>query len=130
MLLFARSLPDQVQRAAETAVAALIVYLALRLLARWRRGELHFHDHPQAHRAAGHRSRPSASGSSTAWAAAPAWACCSSRPVRRGFERLAPVLGIASLAFGVWYASAAWALPGGSPSRRTIGSHGDRRARP
>src|SRR6185503_19824355 len=36
-------------RSAETAVAALIVYLALRLLARWRRGDLRFHDHPHAH---------------------------------------------------------------------------------
>ena len=33
-----------------------------------------------------------------------------SRPVRTAFGTVAPVLGISSLAFGLWYASAAWAL--------------------
>jgi ABC-type nickel/cobalt efflux system permease component RcnA len=49
VLLFAQALPERVQRGAETAVAALIVYLAVRLLGRWRRGELRFRDHPHAH---------------------------------------------------------------------------------
>ena len=147
VLLFASALPQTVQRGAETAVAALIVYLALRLLARWRRGDLHFHDHPHAHP----RSRkPLAAfgiglvhglggsagvgvllvatidSTAVAVAALAIFAfftavsmtslttgfglTLASRPVRRGFERLAPALGVASLAFGLWYASAAWAL--------------------
>jgi ABC-type nickel/cobalt efflux system permease component RcnA len=32
------------------------------------------------------------------------------RPHRSSFNRVAPVLGVSSLAFGVWYATAAWAL--------------------
>ena len=35
----------------ETAIGSVIVYLALRLLVRWRRGELRFHAHPHAHAA-------------------------------------------------------------------------------
>jgi HupE / UreJ protein len=42
-------LPGRVQQAAETAIAFVIVYLAARLLLRWRRGDLHFHSHPEAH---------------------------------------------------------------------------------
>jgi ABC-type nickel/cobalt efflux system permease component RcnA len=37
-------------------------------------------------------------------------ATLASRPVRASFEWLAPSLGIASLAFGVWYGTAAWGL--------------------
>ena len=33
-----------------------------------------------------------------------------SRPVRAAYGTVAPTLGVASLAFGLWYASAAWAL--------------------
>jgi hypothetical protein len=33
-----------------------------------------------------------------------------SRPVRAAFAGVAPALGTASLAFGVWYATAAWSL--------------------
>jgi cytochrome c biogenesis protein CcdA len=147
VLLFARALPGPVQRGAETAVAALIVYLALRLLVRWRRGELHFHEHPHAHP----RSRTPlaafgiglvhglggsagigvllvATIDSTAVAVTALGIFAlftavsmtslttgfgltlASRPVRRGFERLAPALGVASLGFGVWYAAAAWAI--------------------
>jgi hypothetical protein len=36
ILLFQQFLPERVQQGAETAVAALIVFLALRLLVRWR----------------------------------------------------------------------------------------------
>jgi hypothetical protein len=49
ILIFGSFLPQRVQQAAETAIAFVIVYLALRLLARWRRGELRFHAHPHAH---------------------------------------------------------------------------------
>lgn len=33
-----------------------------------------------------------------------------SRPVRSAFNGVAPALGLSSLCFGVWYASAAWSL--------------------
>ncbi len=49
ILLLDSVLPEPVQQAAETAIGFVIVYLALRLLGRWRRGELRFHAHPQAH---------------------------------------------------------------------------------
>ena len=49
ILLLDGVLPQQVQQAAETAIGFIIVYLALRLLVRWRRGELSFHAHPHAH---------------------------------------------------------------------------------
>jgi ABC-type nickel/cobalt efflux system permease component RcnA len=52
ILIFQRYLPERVQQSAETAVAALIVFLALRLLVRWRHGyfDLHAHVHPdQSH---------------------------------------------------------------------------------
>jgi cytochrome c biogenesis protein CcdA len=147
ILLFARALPEDVQRGAETAVAGLIVYLALRLLLRWRRGELRFHDHPHAHPrsrtpfaafgiglvhglggsagvgvllVATIDSRPVAVAALAIFALCTAVSMTSlttgfgmtlaSGPVRRGFERAAPALGLASLAFGLWYASAAWAL--------------------
>ena len=48
VLVFRSYLPERVQQLAETAVAALIVFLALRLLVRWRHGyfDLHPHVHP------------------------------------------------------------------------------------
>ena len=49
VLLLDSVLPQPVQQAAETAIGFVIVYLALRLLVRWRRGELRFHAHPHAH---------------------------------------------------------------------------------
>jgi len=49
VIFFNSLLPRPVQQAAETAIGFVIVCLALRLLARWRRGELGFHAHPQAH---------------------------------------------------------------------------------
>ncbi len=45
IVLFGAYLPDPVQRGAEAAVGVVIVVLALRLLARWRRGDLHTHPH-------------------------------------------------------------------------------------
>jgi ABC-type nickel/cobalt efflux system permease component RcnA len=52
ILLLDSYLPERVQQAAETAIAVVIVYLAVRLLVRWRRGEYHSHEH--AHGDAGH----------------------------------------------------------------------------
>jgi hypothetical protein len=48
ILLAERFVPERVQQGAETAVAALVVFLALRLLVRWRHGyfDLHAHSHP------------------------------------------------------------------------------------
>ena len=48
ILLAERFVPERVQQGAETAVAALIVFLAIRLLVRWRHGyfDLHAHPHP------------------------------------------------------------------------------------
>jgi len=49
ILLAERYLPERAQQGAETAVAALIVFLALRLIVRWRHGyfDLHAHPHPE-----------------------------------------------------------------------------------
>ncbi|MGH3033857.1 MAG: hypothetical protein ACRDON_04790 [Gaiellaceae bacterium] len=153
-------LPARVQQGAETAIALVIVYLAVRLLTRWRRGAFHVHEH--AHGAAEHthlherhdhphaaRSRLGAftiglvhgmggsagvgilvvaSVESTALAVASLallavftavsmtilstgfGATLVSRPVRASFNAVAPALGLASLGFGVWYATAAWSL--------------------
>jgi len=51
IVLFNSYLPDAVQRGAEAAIGVLIMALALRLLIRWRRGELHSHEHGAARRA-------------------------------------------------------------------------------
>jgi len=146
ILLFDSFLPQPVQQAAETAIAFVIVYLALRLLVRWRRGELRFHPHPQAHGARTRRGAFAiglvhgmggsagvgvlvlASVRSTGLAVtslvllavftAVSMSLLSSgfgsmlvsRPARAPFGVVAPALGGASLAFGVWYATAAWSL--------------------
>jgi ABC-type nickel/cobalt efflux system permease component RcnA len=165
ILLLDKYLPERVQQGAETAIAFVIVYLAVRLLLRWRRGELHVHEHAHdgsththlhSHaREAGHthahqaRSPLGAFGiglvhgmggsagvgvllvasiESTALAVgslallalftAVSMTIVStgfgltlvSRPVRAGFDVVAPALGALSLAFGVWYGTAAWGL--------------------
>jgi high-affinity nickel permease len=46
ILLAERYLPERIQQGAETAVAALIVFLAIRLLVRWRHGYFNLHAHP------------------------------------------------------------------------------------
>ena len=146
ILLLNRFLPHRVQQVAETAIGFVIVYLALRLLVRWRRGELRFHAHPLAH---GARTRKAAfaiglvhgmAGSAgvgvlvlasvpTTGLAVVSLALLGvftavsmsllssgfgsllvSRPARATFGAAAPALGAASLAFGVWYATAAWSL--------------------
>jgi len=43
ILLLDNFLPRRLEQAAETVIGCVIVYLALRLLVRWRRGELGFH---------------------------------------------------------------------------------------
>jgi ABC-type nickel/cobalt efflux system permease component RcnA len=165
ILLLDKYLPERVQQAAETAVAFVIAYLALRLLVRWRRGAFHVHEHHHGGTAHSHlhghaaepghghahpqRTRLGAFGiglvhgmggsagvgillvaaiqspwlSVTALALLAVFtgvsmtilstgfgATLASRPVRASLEWLAPALGVASLAFGVWYASAAWGL--------------------
>ena len=159
ILLLGSYLPEHVQQGAETAIALVIVYLAARLLLRWRRGELHVHahrhgsqEHSHAHTTHEHRHARSGLGAfgiglvhgiggsagvgillvasieSTPLAVASlallavftavSMALLSggfgrtlvSRPVSRSFEAVAPVLGTASLAFGVWYATSAWSL--------------------
>ena len=145
VLVFDRFLPQRVQQAAETAIGFVIVYLALRLLVRWRRGA----PLPRAPHAHGGRTRRGAfavglmhgvggsagvgvlvlaSVSSTGLAVIllvllAAFTAVSmsllssgfgsmlvSRPARAVVGGVAPALGGASLAFGVWYATAAWSL--------------------
>jgi ABC-type nickel/cobalt efflux system permease component RcnA len=45
IVLFNEYLPERVQAAAETAIGFIVVYLAVRLLLRWRRGAFHLHEH-------------------------------------------------------------------------------------
>jgi high-affinity nickel permease len=49
IILLDSVIPQWLQQAAETAIGFVIVSLAVRLLVRWRRRELRFHAHPQAH---------------------------------------------------------------------------------
>ncbi len=48
ILLAERYLPERLQQGAETAVAALIVFLAIRLIVRWRHGYFNLHAHPHS----------------------------------------------------------------------------------
>jgi ABC-type nickel/cobalt efflux system permease component RcnA len=48
ILLAERYLPERLQQGAETAVAILIVFLAVRLLVRWRHGYFDLHAHPHS----------------------------------------------------------------------------------
>ena len=144
ILLLNAYLPERAQRAAETAIAVVIVVLALRLLTRWQRGA--FHMHPHAHEArtsvgafgiglihgiggsAGVGVLIVASIESTPLAilalallavfTAVSMALLStgfgltlvSRPLRTAWDDIAPALSVASLAFGLWYGTAAWGL--------------------
>jgi cytochrome c biogenesis protein CcdA len=47
LLLFARRLPASMLQGAEVAIGLIIIFLAGRLLLRWRRG--HYHTHPHVH---------------------------------------------------------------------------------
>jgi ABC-type nickel/cobalt efflux system permease component RcnA len=151
ILLFERYLPERLQQGAETAVAALIVFLAIRLIVRWRHGYLTLHAHPHEHEHHTHAVRSPAGafgiglvhgmgGSagvgvlllatipSTSVAVAALvvlalftavsmtivtsgfGAALASRPVAAAFGSVAPAIGAISLAFGVWYAAAAWSV--------------------
>jgi high-affinity nickel permease len=165
ILLLDQYLPERVQQGAETVIALVLVYLAARLLLRWRRGRLHVHEHAhdgvshahlhsharEAAHAHRHRGRSPlgafgiglvhglggsagvgvllvASIESTPLAIASLALLAGltavsmtivstgfgltlvSRPVRAGFDAVAPALGALSLAFGVWYGTAAWGL--------------------
>jgi hypothetical protein len=149
ILLADRYLPDALQRGAETAVAALIVFLAVRLIVRWRHGAFALHaTHDGGHRhpvrsPAGafgiglvHGMGGSAGVGVLLLAAIPSpemalvalvvlavFTAVSMTVVTTGFGALlsvrtvagsltaaAPLLGVASLAFGLWYAAAAWSL--------------------
>jgi hypothetical protein len=146
ILLFGAYLPERVQQFAETAVAVLIVVLAVRLLLRWHAGGLTVQSHLDAHgvRTAGgafgiglvHGIGGSAgvgvlivaSVETTALAVLALGLLALftavsmtllttgfgralvSRPVSVAFGHLAPALGVASLAFGVWYGAAAWSV--------------------
>jgi ABC-type nickel/cobalt efflux system permease component RcnA len=48
LVLLGQYLPERVQQAAEVAIGAIIVILAVRLLVRWRRGVFHAHPHTHA----------------------------------------------------------------------------------
>lgn len=151
ILLAQRYLPERIQQGAETAVAALIVFLALRLLVRWRHGYFDLHPHPHPQRDHDHAVRTplgafgiglvhgiggSAGVGILLLAAIPSetlalaalvvlalftavsmtivttgfGVAISTRPAAGAVATLAPALGLASLAFGVWYAAAAWSL--------------------
>jgi ABC-type nickel/cobalt efflux system permease component RcnA len=150
ILLAERFLPERVQQGAETAVAALIVFLGLRLLVRWRHGYFDFHSHPHPEREHRHPVRTplgafgvglvhgvggSAGVGVLLLAAIPSetiavasllllalFTAASMTVVTVGFglmlsarpvaavSAIVPVLGAASLAFGLWYAAAAWSL--------------------
>jgi hypothetical protein len=133
IVLYRAYLPDAVQRGAEAAVGALIVGLALSLLVRWHRGAFGPHGHPRRTRTrAGafaiglvHGTGGSAGVGVLLLAAIPghglavaslglfAVATAVSMTMLSGglgrtlgarpIARIAPVLGTASLAFGVWY---------------------------
>ena len=151
ILLAERYLPERAQQGAETAVAALIVFLAIRLLLRWRHGVFstvpggsggddHRHGVRTPLGAFGiglvHGMGGSAGVGVLLLAAIPdstvaigallvlaLFTAVSMTLVTSGFGAtltipsvarsvagVAPALGVASLAFGVWYAAAAWSL--------------------
>jgi ABC-type nickel/cobalt efflux system permease component RcnA len=151
ILLAERYLPERVQQGAETAVAVLIVFLALRLLVRWRHGYFDLHAHPHPDRDHRHAVRTpvgalgvglvhgmggSAGVGVLLLAAIPSETVAvvsllvlalftavsmtivtvgfgltlTARPVAAAANTVVPALGALSLAFGIWYAAAAWAL--------------------
>ena len=168
LILFNRYLPEPVQQAAETLIGVIIVFLAVRLLLRWRRGLYHVHTHihddgpshrhvhshkeDEAHEHAhtvSHRTPVSAYGIglvhgiggsggltllllstisdrteaavalllfaagtavSMAFLSTAFGLAIAGGPIGRHFERVAPVLGVLSMAFGAWYALGALGL--------------------
>jgi high-affinity nickel permease len=151
IVLYGAYLPEQIQRATETAVGVMIVVLALALLNRWRLGRFHVQVHRHDGDRHSHGARtplkayaiglvhgvggsagvgvlllaaiPShalaiASLAVFAFATAVSMSLISSgfgltiaRPrVRNSFARVAPAIGVFSLAFGTWYALGAQSL--------------------
>jgi high-affinity nickel-transport protein len=151
ILLAQRYLPERLQQSAETAVAAVIVFLALRLLVRWRHGYFDLHAHPHPEREHHHAVRTPAGAfavglvhgmGGSAGVGVLLLATIPSEPVAvaalvllalftavsmtvvtigfgltLGTRRVAavagtaiPLVGALSLAFGLWYAAATWAL--------------------
>lgn len=168
LVLFDRYLPEPARQAAETLIGVIIVFLAVRLLLRWRRGlyhvhthshdggashrHVHSHAHSESHRHA-HAvpqrtplsaygiglvhgiggsggltllllstisNRAEAAGALLIFAAGTAVSMAllstafglaiAGGPIGRNFERVAPVLGVLSMAFGAWYALGALGL--------------------
>ena len=151
ILMAERYLPERAQQGAETAVAALIVFLAVRLLVRWRHGafavvgarDSHGHHRHAVRGRLGafgiglvHGMGGSAGVGVLLLAAIPdagvaavallglalftalsmtivttgLGVALSASRVARSSVGAAPVLGVVSLAFGLWYAAAAWSL--------------------
>jgi cytochrome c biogenesis protein CcdA len=168
LVLFNRYLPDPAQQAAETLIGVIIVFLAVRLLLRWRRGLYHVHTHSHdgeashrhvhshAHSESHRHAHPipqrtplsaygiglvhgiggsggltllllstisnqaEAAGALLIFAAGTAVSMAllstafglviAGGPIGRNFERVAPVLGVLSMAFGIWYALGALEL--------------------
>jgi ABC-type nickel/cobalt efflux system permease component RcnA len=151
ILLFQRYLPETAQRSAETAVAGLIAFLAIRLFVRWRHGYLNLHAHSHEDQQHVHKVRTpvgafaiglvhgiggSAGVGILLLAAIPSTIVSvaallvlalftavsmtivttgfgltlSARPVARALAVATPGLALSSLAFGIWYATAAWSL--------------------
>lgn len=151
ILLAERYLPERMQQGAETAVAVLIVFLALRLLVRWRHGYFDLHSHPHPEREHRHAVRTPAGAlgvglvhgmggsagvgvlllatipSETIAIASLLFLALftavsmtvvtvgfgltlTARPIAAVSSTVIPALGALSLAFGVWYAAAAWSL--------------------
>lgn len=134
VVLYSAYLPERVQRTAETGVGVVIVALAILLLVRWRRGGHSHRRSRNGWQAyviglvhgmggtagVGLLLLATIRSHTLAVAALALFAFCTalsmavlstgwgialgSPPVRRSFHRVAPVLGVASLAFGVWYA--------------------------
>src|SRR6478672_6194592 len=106
ILLAEQYLPDLVQRGAETTVAALIAFLAVRLLVRWRHGA--FAANGLADGVHRHPVRTSAG----AFGIGLVHGMGGSAGV--GVLLLAAIpsrtLALSSLAFGLWYAAAAWSM--------------------
>jgi hypothetical protein len=151
ILLAERFIPERAQQGAETAVAALIVFLALRLLVRWRHGYFDLHAHPHSERDHRHAVRtplgalgiglihgiggsagvgilllatiPSETVAVASLVLLALFTAVSMAIVTAGFgltlsarrvtgaaNAVVPALGTMSLAFGLWYAAAAWSL--------------------
>lgn len=165
IVLFDKYLPERALQLAETAIAGVIVVLAVRLLLRWRRGyfHAHLHEHERVRHAHLHSHAESPAHAHRHEARTPLGAYgiglvhgmggsagvgilivaavestwlsvvslfllavftavsmtlvtggfglgIDSGPARRAFGQIAPALGAASLAFGLWYGAAAWSL--------------------